>query len=52
METLAEPVGERLLFAGEATQFENHATVHGALRSGLREARRIRADARLPGIRE
>jgi len=38
---LAEPVGERLHFAGEATQEEFFATVHGAYLSGLREAERI-----------
>ena len=39
--TLAEPVGDRLHFAGEATQEEFFATVHGAYLSGLREAERI-----------
>ncbi len=38
---LAEPVGDRLHFAGEATQEEFFATVHGAYLSGLREAERI-----------
>ncbi len=38
---LAEPVGDRLLFAGEATHEEFFATVHGAYRSGIREADRI-----------
>ncbi|WP_137144477.1 FAD-dependent oxidoreductase [Mycolicibacterium sp. CR10] len=38
---LAEPVGERLGFAGEATHGEFSATVHGAYLSGLREAERI-----------
>jgi polyamine oxidase len=38
---LAEPVGDRLLFAGEATHQEFFATVHGAYMSGLREADRI-----------
>ncbi|WP_006247415.1 flavin monoamine oxidase family protein [Mycolicibacterium tusciae] len=41
MEALAEPVGERLLFAGEATNPEFFATVHGAYLSGIREAERI-----------
>ncbi len=41
MDTLAEPVGERLLFAGEATDPEFFATVHGAYLSGMREADRI-----------
>ncbi|MGZ5377983.1 MAG: flavin monoamine oxidase family protein [Mycobacterium sp.] len=41
MDALAEPVGERLLFAGEATNPEFFATVHGAYLSGMREADRI-----------
>ncbi len=41
MDALAEPVGERLLFAGEATDPEFFATVHGAYLSGMREADRI-----------
>ncbi len=40
-EALAEPVGDRLGFAGEATNSEFFATVHGAYLSGLREADRI-----------
>jgi monoamine oxidase len=41
---LAESVGDRLFFAGEATVFEsNPATVHGAIESGLRAAREILA---------
>jgi monoamine oxidase len=38
---LGEPEGSRLFFAGEATHAEHPATVHGAILSGLREARRI-----------
>ncbi len=39
-QALAQPIGP-ILFAGEATVAEHHATVHGAYLSGLREARRI-----------
>lgn len=38
---LAEPAGDRVLFAGEATEPEHFATVHGAYLSGVREAQRI-----------
>ena len=38
---LAEPVGDRLFFAGEATHWTHQMTVHGAMLSGLREANRI-----------
>ncbi len=38
---LAEPVGDRLFFAGEATYGKYLGTVHGALLSGEREANRI-----------
>jgi monoamine oxidase len=38
---LAAPVGDRLLFAGEATHDKHPATVHGAYLSGLREAARL-----------
>ncbi|MBB6121199.1 flavin monoamine oxidase family protein [Nocardiopsis algeriensis] len=40
-EVLRAPVGDRLFFAGEATEVEHIGTVHGALLSGLREADRI-----------
>jgi monoamine oxidase len=40
-DALAAPVGERLLFAGEATIRDYYATVHGAYLSGIRAARRI-----------
>ncbi len=43
MEALAEPVG-RLRFAGEATEDEYYATVHGAAISGVREAERLLAE--------
>ena len=38
---IAEPVGARLLFAGEATAFSYYQTAHGALLTGLREAKRL-----------
>jgi monoamine oxidase len=38
---LAEPVGDRLFFAGEATSRQYAATVHGAMLSGWREADRL-----------
>lgn len=41
-ERLAEPVEDTLYFAGEATEVNGHsATVHGAIASGKRAARRI-----------
>ena len=40
-DALAEPLGERLFFAGEATSRRYPATVQGAFLSGEREARRI-----------
>ncbi|BBX01254.1 amine oxidase [Mycolicibacterium moriokaense] len=41
MDALAEPINDRLAFAGEATNPEFFATVHGAYQSGIREAERI-----------
>jgi hypothetical protein len=38
MDALAEPVGERLFFAGEATHRGHYGTVHGAYVSGERAA--------------
>ena len=43
MHALGEPVGDRLMFAGEATDPEWFGTVHGAYMSGLREADRVLA---------
>lgn len=40
-DALAAPVDDRLYFAGEATCREHPSTVHGALISGRREARRL-----------
>jgi len=41
MEALAKPVNDSLFFAGEATNPQYPASVHGAYLSGIREARRI-----------
>jgi len=41
MRTLAEPVADKLLFAGEATHADYYGYAHGALLSGRREASRI-----------
>jgi polyamine oxidase len=38
---IAEPVGERLLFAGEHTLASFYGTAHGAMLSGIREADRL-----------
>lgn len=48
-DALAEPVGSRIFFAGEATNRRYPATVHGALLSGRREARRI-IEAQAPRV--
>jgi monoamine oxidase len=41
-EKLAEPVASRLFFAGEATEAKgHHATVHGAIATGVRAAREV-----------
>jgi monoamine oxidase len=42
---LAEPLVDRVFFAGEATATDHPATVHGALRSGMRTAEEVRAVA-------
>jgi monoamine oxidase len=40
-ETVAEPIGDRIFFAGEATHRQYPGTVHGAYLAGVREADRI-----------
>ncbi|MGW5051922.1 FAD-dependent oxidoreductase [Actinokineospora sp. NPDC004072] len=45
--TLAEPVGDRLFFAGEGTNPYHWACVHSAYESGRREAARITGDSSL-----
>ena len=44
-EALAEPVGKKLFFAGEATSADFPSTVHGAYMSGLDAAATIMQDA-------
>lgn len=44
IDTLAEPEGERLLFAGEGTWRKAYGNVHAAAFSGLREAHRLGVD--------
>jgi monoamine oxidase len=44
IETLAEPVGGRLFFAGEATYRHHWGGAHGAYASGLREVARLTRD--------
>lgn len=46
-EALAEPVSDRLFFAGEATDRAHWACAHSAYLSGLREAARISGDESL-----
>lgn len=45
IEALAAPVGDRLLFAGEATVRTHWACLHSAYVSGLREAARLTGDS-------
>ncbi|WP_434443684.1 FAD-dependent oxidoreductase [Lentzea sp. E54] len=45
--TLAEPVGDRLFFAGEGTNPYHWGCVHSAYESGLREAARISGNSAL-----
>ncbi|MFZ4663677.1 MAG: FAD-dependent oxidoreductase, partial [Caldilineaceae bacterium] len=41
--TYAEPVNERLYFAGEATHLTHYGTVHAALESGQKAAQQLAA---------
>ena len=41
VQALAEPEGDRLLFAGEGTYWRYYGNVHAAVLSGLREAERL-----------
>lgn len=41
MDALADPVGGRVLFAGEATDSSYYGTLHGAMLSGIREGKRL-----------
>ena len=43
---LGEPVAGRIFFAGEATEPDYSATVHGAYRTGRRVARQVDAAVR------
>jgi hypothetical protein len=47
IDAIAAPVGERLLFAGEATTRSHWAAMQGAYVSGLREAARLTGDQSL-----
>lgn len=47
MDILAEPIADRIFFAGEATYRSHWATTHGAYASALREAARITGDQSL-----
>ncbi|ANY20205.1 Putrescine oxidase [Tsuneonella dongtanensis] len=44
IEHLAQPLGSRLFFSGEATSREHWGTIHGAYLSGLRAAAEITGD--------
>ena len=53
LDRMGEPADERVLFAGEATAFEHHQTVHGAMLTGLREARRLGVEEiKVPGLED
>ncbi len=50
---LAEPEGERVLFAGEATEPAYYGNVHAAVMSGIREAQRLGVESiDVPGWEE
>ena len=42
---MAQPVEDRLFFAGEHTIFKYHATLHGAYLSGIHAAELIQEEA-------
>lgn len=44
--TLAEPINDRVYFAGEATMTDTYSTVHGAYLSGLRAAKQTISNAK------
>ncbi|MCB9667916.1 MAG: FAD-dependent oxidoreductase [Alphaproteobacteria bacterium] len=50
MDAIATPQHGRVLFAGEHTNAEAPGTVHGAMLSGLREARRLGVESDIPGL--
>ena len=52
MEELSQPIANgRILFAGEATYMELYQTAHGAMLSGLREAKRLGVQSTgIPGL--
>lgn len=47
MDILAEPIDNKIFFAGEATYRQHWGTTHGAYSSALREAARITGDQNL-----
>jgi hypothetical protein len=51
IDALAEPIFDKLFFAGEATNRHHWAVAHGAYTSGLREAARISGDTTILPVR-